>query len=105
MPVWLLKQMMPMSEFRLWQAWMKKEFEQHTKLDYYLAQLATVMQNAWWKKKRKLTDFLLSFARKGPKITVETVADKKARITAEHKAFFGAHLESLGNRHARKRRR
>jgi hypothetical protein len=82
------------SEFVEWCVVLDEEWNEHSKQDYYLAQISHaiwtfIYARADQKKSLKLSDCLMEFEFPKSK-PVETVEDKKKRIAEEHKAAMFA---------------
>ena len=71
-----LEQTLTWSEFKEWSQYFEIEDKQHTKLDYYMAQIAAMCVAPWSKKQPKTKDFLIKFSKsdRSPK----TIAKKLA---------------------------
>jgi len=65
MPIYLIKQTVPRSEIKLWEAYFNKEYERHEKIEWYFAQIAMEVRRASLVKSgsMRVKDFLLSFVK------------------------------------------
>jgi hypothetical protein len=80
-PIYELRQTIPLSEIRLWNAYFKSETDRHEKIEWYLAQIAMVVDQAMSSKKgkrRQLKDYLIKFRKPGPVVQDNTMAQKWA---------------------------
>lgn len=83
-------------EFLRWKAYLERKWNEHTKLDYYLAQIAFEIRRMRPKAERaKLEHYLLKFKLRGEPPTKveepddEAAAEKAARTSSSTmKAFF-----------------
>lgn len=90
-PVWLAKEIIPISEFIMAQEFMVLEMNTPGKLEYYLAQLAAVCAQPYQPKGKKvsLKDFLnpVKFIRQRKQKKI----DRQSQLNAA-KAFWGGFL-------------
>jgi hypothetical protein len=77
-PICELKQTVPMSEIRLWLAYIASEYERHEVSHYYWAQICLVIRQTMAAKKQRvgtIKDFLIKFRK--PK---QTASDREAAL-------------------------
>jgi len=81
---------MPLSEVRLWTAYFRTEHERYEKIDYYLAQIAMMVDRAHSAERRRfrIQDYLLKF-RRTPSEPMD-VEEMKRRVMTWLKAMSAA---------------